>query len=81
MSKITIRGIGSVLVDAAAGTLKPSSNVVGQRLGVGYSFDTAHKDEIARARKADIMDEATKKYGEPEFGWRWIDHNGYSVDA
>ncbi len=81
MSKITIKGIGSILVDANAGTLRPSSHVVGQRLGVGFGFGEAHKMEVARTRRDEIKAEATKQQGEPEFGWRWLDHNGDSVDA
>lgn len=81
MSKVTITGIGSVLVDITAGTLQPSSHVVGQRLGVGYSFDSARKMEIARQRTHEVQVAATEQFGQPEFGWQWIDHNGAPTNA
>lgn len=75
-AKITTAGIGSVMVDAGAGTLQPTTWVVGQRLGVGFGFDDARKAEIARERRCSIVRQANEKCCQPEFGWRWIDHNG-----
>ncbi len=80
-TRITIKGIGSVIVDGCEGTLTPSTHAVGQRLGVGFGFSEAHKSEVARQRKDEIKSEATRQYGMPEFGWQWLDHNGYNVDA
>ena len=80
-NKITLAGIGSVMVDAAAGTLQPTTHVVGQRLGVGFGFGDARKAEVARERRCSIVRPATKKYGQPEFGWRWLDINGCDAGA
>jgi len=66
-AKITITGIGSVLVDAAAGTLQPTTHVVGLRLGVGFGFDDARKASVASERRGDIVARATKHHGMPEF--------------
>ena len=60
-AKITITGIGSVLVDAAAGTLQPTTHVVGLRLGVGFGFDDARKASVASERRGDIVARATKR--------------------
>lgn len=78
-AKITIAGIGSVMVDAGAGTLQPTTWVVGQRLGVGFGFDDARKASVARGGREDIVAQATKEHGLPEFGWRWLDHNGFDA--
>ncbi len=80
-NKITISGIGSVIVDTEKGTLRPSSHVVGQRLYIGYSPDDTRKKEIADSRKSQILEEALDRFGQPEYGWEWLDHNGYRTDA
>ena len=80
-AKIAVPGIGGVLVDEAAGTLQPTTHVVGQRLGVGFGFDDARKASVARERREDIVAQATKEHGLPEFGWRWLDHNGCDAGA
>ena len=80
-NKITVTGIGGIVVDVAAGTLQPTTHVVGQRLGVGFGFDDARKASVARERRCEIVAQATKKYGQPEFGWRWLDHNGCDAGA
>lgn len=78
-AKIAVPGIGGVLVDEAAGALQPTTHVVGQRLGVGFGFDDARKASVARGRREDIVAQATKEHGLPEFGWRWLDHNGFGA--
>ena len=80
-NKITVTGIGGIIVDVAAGTLQPTTHVVGQRLGVGFGFDDARKASVARERREDIVAQATKEHGQPEFGWRWLDHNGCDAGA
>ena len=80
-NKITTAGICSVIVDVATGTLQPTTHVVGQRLGVGFGFDDARKASVARERREDIVAQATKEHGLPEFGWRWLDHNGCDAGA
>jgi hypothetical protein len=80
-NKITVTGIGSIIVDVAAGTMQPTTHVVAQRLGVGYGFDDARKASVARERREDIVAQATKEHGLPEFGWRWLDHNGGDAGA
>jgi len=77
---ITIAGIGSVIVDTEKGTLRPSSHVVGQRLYIGYRPDDTRKKEIADSRKSNSLEEAYERFGQPEYGWTWLDHNGYNTD-
>lgn len=80
-TKITIQGIGSVIIDVEAGTLRPSTFVVAQRLCVGYgSYDT-RKLEAARDRTHAIQIQATEQFGQPETGWKWLDDNGSVVYA
>lgn len=80
-AKITITGIGGVIVDVAAGTLQPTTHVVAQRLGVGFGFDDGRKASVARGRREEIVAKATKEHGFPELGWRWLDHNGGDAGA
>ncbi len=77
--KITLQGIGSVIVNTEAGTLQPSTHVVAQRLCVGYGADDSRKLELARSRTDSIQRQATEEFGQPECGWTWLDHNGVAV--
>ena len=76
-TKITIQGIGSIIIDTEAGTLRPSTHVVAQRLCVGFGADDSAKLEAARERTDIVQRQATAEFGQPEFGWQWLDHNGH----
>jgi hypothetical protein len=78
-TKITLPGIGSILVDTERGTLQPSTHVVGQRLGVGYSADTTEEQGRQRARRDLAASRASLAVDGREDGWRWLDHNGHDV--
>lgn len=80
-ARIIIAGVGSVQVDRRRGTLEPATHVVGQRLGVGYGHATIKAQEAAADRRAAVVAEARKLYGEPECGWLWLDHNGCTWGA
>lgn len=76
---ITLSGIGSVIVDAAAGTLRPRTHVAAMCLGVGYAADTGAQLDTQRARRLTAERMATYSAGAPADGWQWLDHNGHST--
>lgn len=78
-TKITIPGVGSVIADIERGSLRPNTHVVAQRLCVGFHADTTAQKDKADKRREAIAAEATKRLGNPEFGWQWIDHNGHTI--
>lgn len=61
-------------------TLRPKTHVDGMLLGVGYSPDSAAEHELQKVARSEIWNAATEVTGgEPEGGWRWLDHNGHEV--
>lgn len=70
----------TIIVDAAAGTLRPRTHEDGMILGVGYGPGDTAEHERQRAARSEAVEAATEATGaEPEYGWRWLDHNGYDV--
>ena len=69
-------GIGKVVVDLDEGTLRPSTMVVGMRLGVGHTpSDTSALNRQKRLRK-EFQTAADKTYGRPQYGWIWLENSG-----
>lgn len=66
--KLRIMGAGNIIIDRAAGTLRPSTLVVAQRL--------VNKRSPAKARVR--LHEIERMVGKPDSGakWVWLDHDG-----
>lgn len=74
---VSIKGVGKVIVDPGKGTLRPTTHVVAQRLGVGYGADTTRQLERQRRDRAIMEASATGEVGMPKSGWEWLDHHGF----
>ena len=79
MIEITVHG-ATIIIDSAAGTLRPRTHEDGMILGVGYGPGDTAEHERQRAARSEAEEAATEAAGaEPEYGWRWLNHNGYDV--
>src|SRR5690606_41812289 len=72
MIEITVHG-ATIIIDSAAGTLRPRTHEDGMILGVGYRPGDTAEHERQRAARAEAVDTAIKLAGRPQYGWTWLD--------